>query len=45
MCHYQKQERQREYLLVTNEERKINGDILLWLIKSETGREKNHLSF
>jgi hypothetical protein len=45
ICHYEKQERQHKYSLVTDEERKINGNILLWLTKRETGREKNHLSF
>ncbi len=44
ICHYEKQERQRKYSLVTNEERK-NGDVLLRLTKYETGREKHHLPF
>ncbi len=45
ICHYEKQERHRKYSLVTNEERKKNGAVLLRLTKHETGHEKNHLLF
>ncbi len=36
---------ERKYSLVTKEERKKNGDVLLRLTKHETGREKSHLFF